>query len=88
MTSDVTKEDLALVTEETFMEFLRSYDLTSITNDPEITERIKSENPQIYRILKLGMQAAPSKEARTYYECGIQIVYELLKKQIEANKLQ
>ncbi len=76
-----TKDGLPKVTEETFREFLKKYDISSAENDPEVTHRIQEENPQIYRILNLGMQNAPSKEARAYYECGIQICYELLRKQ-------
>lgn len=74
-----TQDGLPVVTEETFMEFLREYDIA--TNDPEVTRRIRTENPQISRILKIGMQQAPSREARAYFECGMQIVYELLRRQ-------
>ena len=81
-----TLEGLPEVTEETFIEFLRDYDLSSVENDPSVTQRIQRENPQIYRILNLGMQIAPSKEARAYYECGIQICYELLRRQSDVLK--
>jgi len=81
-----TLEGLPEVTEETFIEFLRDYDLSSVENDPSVTQRIQRENPQIYRILNLGMQNAPSKEARAYYECGIQICYELLRRQSDVLK--
>ncbi len=79
-----TLEGLPAVTEETFMEFLRKYNIAE--NDPAVTRRIEEENPQIYRILNLGMQNAPSKEARAYYECGMQICYELLRRQSDALK--
>lgn len=81
-----TKDGLAVVSEETFFEFFKHHGFTSYNNDPAVTERIKSENPQIYRMLKLGMESAPTKEARIYYECGIQIVYELFRKQTAINK--
>ena len=81
-----TLEGLPKVTEETFMEFLRNYDISSVENDPSVTRRIQKENPQIYRILSLGMQKAPSEEARAYYECGIQICYELLRRQNDVLK--
>ena len=81
-----TLEGLPEVTEETFIEFLRDYDLSSVENDPSVTQRIQRENPRIYRILNLGMQNAPSKEARAYYECGIQICYELLRRQSDVLK--
>lgn len=80
-----TEDGLAVVTEKTFMEFLGNYDISSGNNDPGVTERIKSENPQIYRILNLGKQNAPTIEARAYYECGIQIAYELLRRQTASN---
>lgn len=76
-----TLEGLPVVTEETFIEFLRNYDITSPENDPEVTHRIEQENPQIHRILRIGMKQAPNKEARSYYECGMQICYELLRRQ-------
>ena len=76
-----TPEGLPTITEETFMEFLKNYNISSVENNPEVTHRIKHENPQIYRILKIGMENAPSREARVYYECGMQICYELLRKQ-------
>lgn len=76
-----TEDGLAVVTETTFLEFLQDYDITSPDNDPALTERIKSENPEVYRILQLGMQGAPSKEARAYYEMGMQIAYDLLRRQ-------
>ena len=81
-----TSEGLPKVTEETFMELLRNYDISSPENDPAVTRRIQEENPQIYRILNLGMRKAPSNEARAYYECGMQICYELLRRQSEALK--
>lgn len=80
-----TKDGLAVVTEKTFMEFLMNYSIRSGNNDPAVTKRIQSENPQIYRILKSGMENAPSEKVRAYYECGIQIVYELLRKQTSSN---
>ena len=80
-----TSEGLPKVTEETFMELLRNYDISSPENDPAVTRRIQEENPQIYRILKLGMQNAPTTEAKAYYECGMQICYELLRRQIHSN---
>ncbi len=76
-----TKDGLAVITEKTFMEFLQTYRIDAANNDPRVTTRIKRENPQLYRILKIGMDAAPSGEAKCYYECGMQIVYELLRKQ-------
>ena len=80
-----TKDGLVVVTEDIFMDFLRNYDISSAKNDPELTRRIERENPQIYRILNLGMQNAPNKEAKAYYECGMQICYELLRKQTRSN---
>lgn len=81
-----TLEGLPKVTEETFMEFLRNYNIASAENDPEVTRRIQEENPQIYRILNLGIQNAPTREARAYYECGMQICYELLRRQSDVLK--
>ena len=81
-----TSEGLPKVTEETFMELLRNQDISSAEKDPAVTRRIQEENPQIYRILNLGMQNAPSNEARAYYECGMQICYELLRRQGETLK--
>jgi hypothetical protein len=81
-----TLDGLPKVTEETFMEFLRNYNIAPAENDPAVTRRIQEENPQIYRILNLGMQNAPSKEARAYYECGMQICYELLRRQSDVLK--
>ena len=80
-----TEDGLAVVTEKTFMEFLRNYDIASLNNDPAVTARIESEQPQIFRILKLGMQGAPNKEAQAYYEMGIQITYELLRRQTSSD---
>ncbi|MEK6874786.1 MAG: hypothetical protein AABX52_03500 [Nanoarchaeota archaeon] len=79
-------DGLPRVTEETFMDFLRVYDLSSAQNNPEVTLVIQRENPQIYRILQLGMKAAPTREARAYYECGMQICYELLRRQTDVSK--
>lgn len=76
-----TLEGLPEVNEEIFIEFLKNYNFASAGNDPKVTRRIKEENPQIYRILNLGMKGAPTKEARVYYECGMQICYELLRRQ-------
>ena len=76
-----TEEGLPIVTEETFMEFLKEYNLALENNNPEVTRKIEQDNPQIYRFLKLGMEGAPDKNSRIYYECGVQIVYELLKRQ-------
>jgi len=81
-----TLEGLPKVAEETFIEFLRNYDISSAENDPSVTRRIQEENPQIYRILNLGKQNAPSKEAKSYYECGMQICYELLRRQSDVLK--
>ena len=44
-----TLEGLPEVSEETFMEFLRNYNIASAENDPAVTRRIQEENPQIYR---------------------------------------
>ncbi len=79
--SQRTKNGLPVVSEETFMKFLGEYDLTAVGGDPDVTARIESENPQIYRLLKLGMAAAPSKEARSYFLTGVHIAYELLRRQ-------
>ena len=76
-----TKDGLFIVTEQTFMNFLQEYDITLPNNNPFVTERIKIENPQIYRILSIGMKEAPNNEARVYFEAGVQIAYELLRRQ-------
>jgi hypothetical protein len=76
-----TLDGLPIVSEETFLEFLKNYNLIPSENDPEVNERIKNENPQIYGILHLGMENAPTKEARSYYEYGMRICYELLRMQ-------
>jgi len=81
-----TLDGLPIVTEETFMELLKNYDISAERNDPEVTNKIKKENPQIYRILKIGMENAPNKEAKAYYECGMQICYELLRNQAKSNQ--
>jgi len=83
-----TEDGLPIVTEQTFMKFLGIYDISSAENDPEVTRRIEAENPQIFRILRLGMKAAPTKEARAYYECGVQIAYELLRTQSRESLVQ
>ena len=76
-----TKEGLPIVTETTLVEFLKNEPIASTGNDPKITRRIKKENPQLYRLLQIGMEEAQTKEARVYYERGIQITYELLRLQ-------
>ena len=76
-----TADGLPVVNESTFIAFVKSYPIASPENDPEVTRRIERENPQIYRLLRSGMQNAPNKEARAYYECGVQITYELLRRQ-------
>ena len=80
-----TIDGLPIVSEETFMKFMQEYPISSAENDPEITERIKKENPQIYRLMKIGMDNAPDNEARIYFECAFQITYELLRKQNQIN---
>ena len=77
----VTNDDLPIVTEETFLDFFGDYDISSAENDPEVTSRIEQQNPQIYRILSIGMGNAPNSEARVYYEMGVQVCYELLRRQ-------
>ena len=76
-----TPDGLPRVTEETFIKFLCNYefDISSAKNDPRVTCRIQKENPQIHRILDIGMKNAPNREASVYYELGIQICYELLR---------
>ena len=82
MTKRITKDGLPVVTEEILMEFLGDYCIDHPEgNDPLVTRRIKLENPQIHRLLEIGMNQAPNKAARGYYECGMQIVYELLRRQ-------
>lgn len=76
-----TKEGLAVVTKQTFTEFLKDYNIISPNNNCFLTERIKTENPEIYRILEMGMAEAPSCEAGEHFEMGIQIVYDLLRRQ-------
>ncbi|MBS3074628.1 hypothetical protein J4447_04225 [Candidatus Pacearchaeota archaeon] len=81
----VTNDGLPVVNELTFLNFVREYPIASGNNDPEVTKRIETENPQIHRILSLGMQEAPTHEAKSYYEMGIQIAYELLRRQALVN---
>ena len=75
----VTKDGLAVVSEETFVEVVTSYPIASAQSDPEIRAKIEAENPQIYRILKLGSMNAPTPAARSYYEMGIELAYELIR---------
>ncbi|MBI2042794.1 hypothetical protein HYT25_00195 [Candidatus Pacearchaeota archaeon] len=77
-----TLDGLPVVTEQTLIDFSRVYAIASPNNDPLITAKIRDENPQIYRILKIGMEQAPNKEARAYYEMGMQIIYELFRGQV------
>jgi len=86
MPPKLTEDGLPVVTEEIFMEFIRSYPISFAENDPGVTERIKLENPQIYRILYLGMKSAPTRESRVYFECGVQIAYEMLRRQSKADQ--
>ena len=77
---------MSKITEEISMEFLRKYNIASAENDSAVSRRIQEENPQIYHILNLGMQNALNKEARVYYECRMQICYELLRRQSDVLK--
>jgi len=81
-----TLDGLPMVSKETFMEFLREYDISNADNDPEVTRRIESENPQIFRLLNIGMKNAPNKEAKSYYKGSMQIVYELLRRESKKDK--
>lgn len=87
MARELTSDGLPVVEESTFVKFVKTeYDISSKNGDPSVTARIESENPQIARILRLGMENAPTNQARAYYECGMQICYELLRKQSAKNK--
>ena len=79
-----TQDGLPIVAEATFIKFVRGYDFSH--NDPAITRRIEEENPQVHRVLSIGMQQAPTPAARAYYECGVQIAYELLRMQMVQDK--
>lgn len=90
-----TKDGLAVVTEQTLIEFLRKHDISSPGNDSVIRERMKRENPQIYRMLVLGLEGIDTDHhlsedvrrfAHSYYESGMQIVYELLRMQTGSRK--
>ena len=81
-----TEDGLPIISERTFMSFLGDYNISSAHNDPAVTARLQRENPQIHRILRIGMDNAPSREARAYYECGMQIVYELLRRESKSQK--
>ena len=74
-----TKEGLPVVTEETLKEFLKKYDISSPHGEPYATEIIRQQNPEIYRMLRLGVDNAPDKTSRSYLETGMQMVYELLR---------
>jgi hypothetical protein len=87
MARELTSDGLPVVEESTFVKFVKTeYDISSPNGDPAVTERIERENPQIARILRLGMENAPNRAAAAYYETGIQIVYELLRKQSAKDK--
>ncbi len=81
-----TEDGLPIVSEKTFMSFLSNYDISAAHNDSTVTARLQRENPQIYRLLRIGMENAPNTEAQAYYECGMQIVYELLRRESRAQK--
>ena len=81
-----TDEGLPIVSEKTFLSFLSDYAISAAQNDPTVTARIKQENPQIHRLLRIGMENAPSREARSYYECGVQIAYELLRRESKSQQ--
>jgi len=76
----VTNDGLPIVTKDTFMELLESCDI-GLDPDPEIAQRIESENPQIHRLIRYGVQGALNEDGRKHYEQGIQLVYELLRLQ-------
>lgn len=86
MAKKQTPDGLPVVDEGTLMEFLRQYNIASPDNDPELTQRIEGENPQIYRMLRLGMEGAPTHVAMLYFEAGMQIAYDLLRIQSGKDK--
>lgn len=81
MGRNLTKDGLPIVTEDTFLQCVREFPISSPDNDPEVAQRIRDENPQIGRIIRLGMKSAPNREAQAYYEAGCQLTYELLRRQ-------
>ncbi len=66
-----TPDGLAVVTEQTFIQFFWTYPFFSVVNDSVITERILRENPRIYILLDRVMQGSLTREEKRYYERGI-----------------
>ena len=85
---ELTADGLPVISGETFLNVVATYPIASGGNDLETRKRIERENPQIDRIVKLGMEGAPNHEARMYFEMGCQITYELLRTQSIANKIK
>ena len=84
MAKDLTKlteDGLPIVAGDIFLKVVQDYPIASGTNSDEVRKRIEKENPQIARIIKLGMEGDHSREAKVYYEMGCQITYELLREQ-------
>ena len=84
----VTKDGLPVVTDATFLEVVTTYPIASAVGDPVVRERLETENPQIYRILKIGAKNAPDTNSRSYYIMGIEIAYELLRAQSAKNSVK
>ncbi len=82
----VTREGMPVVDEETFLEVVTTYPIASGNGSPEVRARIKIENPQIFRILKLGFENAPTAEAKDYFQTGIELAYELLRTQASKSR--
>ena len=79
-----TKDGLSVVTEQTAMQFLKNHrdPFPHNTLSPFfLMERIRTENPQIYRLILSCINAAPNDEAILYFKAGVQIAYELLRRQ-------
>ncbi len=87
MTKDLelTADYLPVVSDKTFIKVVTTYPLNSANNDIETRKRIERENPQIDRIVRLGMEGATNHEAKKYFEMGCQITYELLRAQSISN---
>lgn len=83
---ELTVDGLPVVSDETFFKVVTTYPLASGDNDPETRKRIRSENPQIERMINLGKDGAPNHEARAYFEMGCQLTYEFLRAQSISNK--
>ncbi len=80
-----TIDGLPVISQETYEALIDSSNLSFENNMPEVTARIRKENPRLYDLLNLLTAAAPTTNARNYIQKGIQITYEALRIQSQRN---